>query len=54
MWLSARKAACHGTSPLPVETKSQPRRGSAYGRWDPSRPLRPLPIRIFVSLQSTW
>ena len=54
MWLSVRKMSSHRVSPRPVEMKSQPRRGSAQGRCDPSRPLRPLCIRIFVSLQSTW
>ena len=33
--LSIRKHASHGTSPCPVETKSQPRRGSAHARCDP-------------------
>ncbi len=44
----------HGTSPRPVETKSQPRRGSPQGRCEDRTPLRPPPVRIFVSLQSTW
>ena len=52
--LSIRKHCSHGTSPWPVDTKSQPRRGSAHGRCEPSRPLRPLPIWRFASLQSTW
>ena len=33
----------HGTSPWPVETKSQPRRGSPHGRCEDRPPLRPLP-----------
>ena len=48
------EARSHGTSPCPVETKSQPRRRSAQARCDPSRPLRPLPTLSFTSLQSTW
>src|SRR5215207_406651 len=43
-----RKQSSQGTSPWPVETKSQPRRRSAQGRWEESRPLRPLPTALGV------
>ena len=49
----ARKAASHGTSPRPKETKSQPRRGSPQARCEPRRVLRPV-TRTRMSLQSTW
>src|SRR5690606_4746041 len=50
---SMRKTSSQGTSPWPAETKSQPRRGSPQGRWEPRRPLRPS-RRLRASLQSTW
>ena len=49
-----RKQSSHGMSPWPVDTKVQPRRGSSHGRCEERMPLRPPPIRILVSLQSTW
>lgn len=50
---SIRNTSSQGTSPCPADTKSQPRRGSPHGRWEPSRPLRPS-SRLRASLQSTW
>ena len=53
MWFNIRKISSQRVSPRPVEMKSQPRRGSAHGKCEDNKPLRPLFILILVSLQST-